>query len=49
MSVISKNSLDKCYRSFVKGSPEKIFELSEKSTIPSDYDDVLETYTKVTV
>lgn len=46
MSVISKNTLDTCYRSFVKGSPEKIFELSVKSSIPDNYDDVLNKYTK---
>jgi len=45
MSVIALNTLDNSYHSFVKGSPEKIKELSSKSSLPEDFDAVLETYT----
>ena len=46
MSVICRNQLDKQFLAFVKGSPEKIQELCDPSTIPANYDDVLEVYTK---
>lgn len=34
------------YRAFVKGSPEKIYELCHPSSLPSDYNEVMEHYTK---
>jgi magnesium-transporting ATPase (P-type) len=48
MSVISRNHLDVSspYNFFVKGSPEKIKELSVKSCIPEDFDSQLEEYTQ---
>ena len=45
MSVIVKNFLDNTFRSYVKGSPERILELCDPSTIPEDFDEVLELYT----
>jgi len=45
MSVIALNTLDNTYHSFVKGSPEKIMELSDKSSLPEDFEAVLEMYT----
>lgn len=46
MSVIVKNHLDGSFRSFVKGSPEKIKELCVKTSIPRNYDDTLNIYTE---
>jgi len=46
MSVICKNKFDDQLRVFVKGSPEKIFELCNQDTIPTNYDEMLEEYTK---
>ena len=46
MSVIVKNSIDKSFRVFVKGSPEKIKELSVQSKLPEDYDYALKAYTE---
>lgn len=45
MSVIVKNKLDQSFRAYVKGSPEKIADLCDKSTLPENFDKVLETYT----
>jgi cation-transporting P-type ATPase 13A2 len=36
-SVICKNDFDASYKAFVKGSPEKIFELCRRETIPVDF------------
>ena len=41
MSVIVKNFLDNTFRSFVKGSPERIKELCLPETIPDNFDEVL--------
>jgi magnesium-transporting ATPase (P-type) len=38
MSVIVKNMRDNSFRSYVKGSPEKILELSVSSSLPDDYE-----------
>ena len=48
MSVVVKNSLDDhCpYHYFVKGSPEKIKELSIKGSLPADFDEILDDYTQ---
>ena len=44
MSVICENQIDGQFRAFVKGSPEKIQELSK--AIPVDFQQILELYTK---
>ena len=47
MSVICKNTIDgNTYKAFVKGSPEKIFELCRRETIPRDFQQVLTQYTQ---
>ena len=46
MSVICKNDFDQTYKAFVKGSPEKIFELCNRSTIPKDFQSILTQYTQ---
>jgi magnesium-transporting ATPase (P-type) len=46
MSVICKNDFDKQYRAFVKGSPEKIYELCNSASIPTNFLQALEQYTK---
>ncbi len=47
MSVVVRNYLDDQtpYHYFVKGSPEKIKELSIKGSLPADYDEILDDYT----
>jgi magnesium-transporting ATPase (P-type) len=45
MSVITKNFLDNSFRTFVKGSPERIRELCNPSTVPTNFDEVLQIYT----
>lgn len=44
MSVLAKNSFDQKYRAFVKGSPEKIKELCVASSLPENFDEVLNSY-----
>ena len=46
MSVITLNHEDKTLTSYVKGSPEMIESLCNEKTVPSDFFDVLERYTK---
>lgn len=46
MSVIVKNKFDQTFRAYVKGSPEKIADLCDRSTLPANFDSVLETYTQ---
>jgi magnesium-transporting ATPase (P-type) len=46
MSVICKNQIDNVFRIFVKGSPEKICELCDPETIPKNFEEILEQYTK---
>ena len=46
MSVICKNDFDKQYKAFVKGSPEKIYDLCRRETIPRDFHEVLAEYTQ---
>ena len=46
MSVVTKRNFDGSYVAFVKGSPEMIHKLSNKDSIPSDYLNRLERYTK---
>jgi cation-transporting ATPase 13A3/4/5 len=48
MTVIARNYLDEknSFHYYVKGSPEKIKELCGKSSIPNDYDSVLDVYTQ---
>ena len=45
MSVIIKNPLDNSFRIFVKGSPEKIKELSDPRYIPEEFDRMMRIYT----
>jgi cation-transporting ATPase 13A3/4/5 len=45
MSVIVKNQLDGVYRSYIKGSPEKIKELSIPTSVPKNYDSIQMKYT----
>ncbi len=47
MTVIVRNYLDEetPYHYFVKGSPEKIKELSIPTSIPLDFDEILDDYT----
>jgi len=46
MSVLSLNTQNKTLNAFVKGSPEMIYSLSKQASIPNDFFDVLEKYTK---
>ena len=46
MSVIVKNMADGEFRAYVKGSPEKVADLCIKESLPSDYDEQLEVYTR---
>jgi cation-transporting ATPase 13A2 len=46
MSVIVKNHLDKSFRCYVKGSPEKVQELCIPETLPKDFLKQLEVYTR---
>lgn len=46
MSVIVKNLFDGSFRSYVKGSPEKIRELCENESIPDNYESILQLYTE---
>lgn len=46
MSVFAKNYVNGSYQLFVKGSPEKVKELSNPSTVPANFDQVLEDYTQ---
>ena len=45
MSVVCKNSNEKYFKVFVKGSPEKIKELCKQESIPKNFDDILNDYT----
>jgi len=46
MSVICKNEYDNRFRIFVKGSPEMISTLCMKHTLPDNFNEILEKYTK---
>jgi len=46
MSVIVKNSLDNSYRFFIKGAPEKIGQMCNKSYLPFDFEDKHMEHTK---
>ena len=45
MTVVCKNLNEKFFKVFCKGSPEKIRELCEPSTIPESFNDILNNYT----
>lgn len=45
MSVIVKNFFNNSFRSYVKGSPERIKELCNPKTMPENFDEILEIYT----
>ena len=46
MSVLVKCMVDGSFKSFVKGSPEKIREMCLPETVPKNYDEVLQIYTE---
>jgi P-type E1-E2 ATPase len=46
MSVVCKNEIDGKFRAFVKGSPEMIGALCLSHSLPQNFKEVLETYTK---
>ena len=46
MSVIVKNTIDKSFRAYVKGSPEKIAELCIPDSLPHNFYECLEVYTQ---
>jgi cation-transporting ATPase 13A3/4/5 len=46
MSVIVKNMNTERMRLFIKGSPEKIAELSKPKTLPNNFNDILSLYTQ---
>lgn len=46
MSVIAKNIFDGSFRSYVKGSPERIRELCTNDSIPDNFDEILQIYTE---
>lgn len=46
MSVVARNSFDASCCLYVKGSPEKVFELCRRQSLPGDYFDVLKKYTE---
>lgn len=46
MSVIVRNFLDQSFRTFVKGSPERIRELCTPESLPKNFDEILEIYTE---
>ena len=46
MSVLCKNDFDNRIRAFVKGSPEMISSLCLKDTLPRNFNEVLEEYTR---
>ena len=45
MTVITKNLNENFFKVFCKGSPEKIKELCNKSTIPENFNDILNSFT----
>lgn len=45
MSVLVKSFLDKSFKGYVKGSPERIIELCRKETVPKNFDEILDIYT----
>ena len=46
MSVLCQNKETGQFVTYVKGSPEKISELCLSATLPSDFQQTLETYTR---
>jgi cation-transporting ATPase 13A3/4/5 len=46
MSVIVNNSKDNSFKAYVKGSPEKIQELSTPDSLPLDYEQIMKMYTQ---
>ncbi|KAM4575187.1 polyamine-transporting ATPase 13A3 isoform 1-T1 [Fundulus diaphanus] len=46
MSVVSRTLGEKCMDAFMKGAPEVVASLCKKETVPEDFAEVLEGYTK---
>lgn len=46
MSVIAKNMFDGTFKSYVKGSPERIRELCTPESLPENFDEILQIYTE---
>lgn len=45
-SVIVRNNLDESYRFFIKGAPEKIIQICNKSSIPDEFSEELTNHTQ---
>ena len=45
MTIIGKNLNENFFKAYCKGSPEKIRELSDPSTLPLNFDEILNSYT----
>lgn len=46
MSVIVRNFYDGSFKAYVKGSPERIQELCDPSSLPKNYEEILQIYTE---
>jgi len=46
MSTIVRNSLDRSFRAYVKGSPEMIASLCRPESIPENFEEALDEYTR---
>ena len=46
MSVIIKNCLDESYRFFIKGAPEKIYQLCAIKSLPVNFEEIQMNHTK---
>jgi cation-transporting ATPase 13A3/4/5 len=46
MSVIIKEFITKSFKTYVKGSPERIRDLCLKESLPSNFDEILQIYTE---
>jgi cation-transporting ATPase 13A3/4/5 len=46
MSVIIREFITKSFKTYVKGSPERIRDLCLKESLPSNFDEILQIYTE---